>query len=486
MRIAVGGMSHETNTFTDLKTPLSAFQVVEGDAIFTISDAVANTSLEGIIEVLQKADVTIIPTLYAQTLPSGPIEKGAYDDLKRRLLKGMQDAGKLDAVVLAMHGSMFIDKLGDGDGDLLQAVRDTVGSDVPIFCAFDLHATVTQQIIDNVNGIVGYRTAPHVDVEATGRKAAELALAALKGELDVATTWVNIPMLVSGEQSETKAPPMTEIIPELVHLPLDGDILSSSVFLGFPWADLPYNCVSSLVVSTKEALPTAHEEARRLAQLVWSNRHQFVFTTEAHSMEECLDKAQEERDLGKSELPIIIADSGDNPTAGASQDLTYALDVLVKKGIKNALFAVVFDQQAYQKCEAVGVGATIGLQLGRVNPDCKVPRPLEITAQVEKIGHGKGIKSAVIKVDDITVIVTEKRTDVFDPKFLTDLGLRPKDYDVIVVKSGYLSPAYAALTERPMLALTPGDTNLVLESLPYKVTPRPIHPLDKDFHWQPQ
>jgi microcystin degradation protein MlrC len=288
-------------------------------------------------------------------------------------------------------------------------------------------------------------------------------------------------MLVSGEQSETKFPPTSRIIAELVHMPDEGDIMSSSVFLGFPWADVPYNGVSTLVVTTKNAVSAGKKEAKRLAESIWKKRSEFVFTTEAYPMEECLDIAIKEKSA-----PIIIADSGDNPTAGASEDLAIALDILIKQRVKNALMAVIVDEAAYNKSVAAGINSSVDLDLGRIKSADEKRLPLRIRAYVESIGVGKGIPSVVLRIDDIHVIVTTKRTDVYDPQLLRDLDLDPLDYKIIVVKSGYLSPEFQALTKRPLLALTPGDTNLLLETIPYQVTKRPIYPLDKDFPWAPK
>jgi microcystin degradation protein MlrC len=478
MHVAIGGLQHETNTFTTLKTSLEDFVVAEGEEMLSIPPAVRDTSMQGIIEVCQEQGVEIIPTLFAYALPSGTITKDTYENLKGRLLAGISGADRLDAIVLAMHGSMYVEDIGDADGDLLASLRELVGPEVPIVCALDLHATITEQMIENADGFVGYRTAPHVDKVATGRRACELAIRAVQESLELCTQWVSIPMIVSGEQSETRVPPTSEIIKELVHMPEVGEIISSSIFLGFPWADVPYSCVSTVVVTSKAAAPAGKQEAKRLAQYIWDKRDEFVFTTEAYDLDKCLDIAEEEESC-----PIIIADCGDNPTAGSSEDLSNVLDVLIQRSFKNALVAVIVDEDSYAKCVEAGANKYVELDLGRVNPTEEEPRGLSVRAYVERIGTGKGIPSAVLRIDDIWAIVTTQRTDVYDPKFLKDLKLDPFDYNVIVVKSGYLSPEYQALTKRPMLALTPGDTNPLLETVPYRQVKRPIYPVDKDFEW---
>jgi microcystin degradation protein MlrC len=452
--------------------------VAEAESILDIPKSVKNTALQGIIEVCQEEDIEIIPSFFAQTLPSGAIRQEAYESMRERLLDNIRGAGKLDAVVLSMHGSMYVEGVGDADGDLLASIRALVSSQVPIVCALDLHGTITDQMVENGNAFVGYRTAPHIDKVETGRRAMRLAIKAVQERLQLRTSWVSVPMIISGEQSETSKPPTSEIIQELVHIPEKGEILSSSVFLGFPWADVPYSCVSALAVTIEENRDLGQEEAQRLATMFWSNRTRFQFTTEAYLLEKCLDIAESE-----PSGPVIIADCGDNPTAGSSEDLTYVVDVLMQRKFKNALVAVIFDPDSYERCVKSGENQSVDLELGRVNPNEQQPRPLVVKAIVETIGSGKGIPSAVIRIDAIRAIISTKRIDVYDPEFLTDLGLNPLDYQAIIVKSGYLSPEYQALTNRPLLALTPGDTNPLLETVPYKLVKRPIYPVDKDFDW---
>lgn len=478
MRIAIGGIQHETNTFTRLTTPLSDFLMAEGEAMLDIPPAVQDTSMQGIIEVCKEQGIEVVPTLFAQALPSGIIEREAYDVMKQGILQRLASGDGFDAVVLALHGSMYVDGIGDAEGDLLASIRRLVPQETPIVCALDLHATMTEQMVNNANAFVGYRTAPHVDKVETGRRACQLAVWAVREGVQLKTEWVSIPMLISGEQSETRVPPASELISQLVHMPGSGKVISSSIFFGFPWADVPYSCVSTLAVTAKADAAFGLEEARRLAQQIWDRRYEFVFTTETHDLGKCLDIAEAE-----DSKPIIIADSGDNPTAGASEDLTNVLAELLKRSTKNVLVAVIADKDSYARCLEAGRGSYIDLELGRVNPTEEKPESLSVCAYVERIGLGKGIPAAVLKIDDIRVIVTAERTDVYDPKFLADLELNPLDFKVIIVKSGYLSPEYQALTRRPMLALTPGDTNLLLEELPYRQVRRPIFPLDKDFIW---
>jgi microcystin degradation protein MlrC len=63
---------------------------------------------------------------------------------------------------------------------------------------------------------------------------------------------------------------------------------------------------------------------------------------------------------------------------------------------------------------------------------------------------------------------------------MRELGLKLEEYNIISVKCGYLDPTYKAFAAKSILALTPGYTCELLDTLPYKLVPRPIFPLDRE------
>ena len=58
--------------------------------------------------------------------------------------------------------------------ELIDRIRALVGPQVPIVASLDLHANVTERMLRVADGLVAYRTYPHVDMAQTGAKAAEL------------------------------------------------------------------------------------------------------------------------------------------------------------------------------------------------------------------------------------------------------------------------------------------------------------------------
>ena len=81
MRVAVGGIAHETNTFSTLPTEYSDFRRTEGPAL------VAGPGWEE----LRRREVEIIPIFSAHATPSGRVTCAAFERLLGELLSGLRD-----------------------------------------------------------------------------------------------------------------------------------------------------------------------------------------------------------------------------------------------------------------------------------------------------------------------------------------------------------------------------------------------------------
>lgn len=477
MRIAVGSIMHESNTFTHITTPIEDFAPILGDAVFESAEWMGETAAGGIIQTLQSQGVTVVPTLFADALPSGVVETQAYERMRDQMLERIAGEKALDGVCLALHGSMYVEGYDDPEGDLLRRVREIVGPNLPIVCALDMHATITETMLDAVDGWTAYKTAPHTDKFDTGVRAARLLLKALREGVSLVCHSVRLPILISGEQSETDAEPMAGIIRDMDGLERMEGIYAASCLLGFPWADSPHASVAVVIVGDKERQHVVREKTMELAQKIWDLRHDFTFTTEAYPLDEALDVA-----LADPRRPIVISDSGDNPTAGASEDLSIVLKRLIERQLDDVLVAVIVDPEAMASIVRAGEGATVDVPLGRTEYAFDAPK-LNVSALVRRIAVVDGVQNAVLEIQGVVVVVTDIRVDVTDPGYLTTLGLDPEAFKIVVVKSGYLSPAYQNIAARKILALTPGDTNVVLSQLPYRKVPRPIFPLDPETPW---
>lgn len=478
MRVAIGAMKHESNTFTTLTTPLEEFDPVTGEAVYDSVWTDRDTATRGIVHTLAEAGHEVVPTRFGSTLPSGVVEADAYEYLKGGIVEGVREADDLDAVCLDLHGSMYAETEDDPEGALVQELRDVVGDETPIVTSLDMHATVTQRLVDGLDGVAAYRTAPHVDVYDSGVRAATVLNEILDGA-ETTVERVYIPMLLCGEQSETDAPPMEGLIQSLREADEDEDVLQSSFLLGFPWADSPHGGCYAVVTGRERASGTVRETAEELAREFWARHEEFDFTTEAYPLDKAIDEALETPDS-----PVVVSDSGDNPTAGATEDLTVVDRRLRERGVDDALVAVVNDPDAHADCVAAGEGGEVRLELGRTE-HAEGADPLLLDATVVTVGEPQGVPAAVVESEGVRTVVTAERTSVYDPEFLRELDEDPEEYEVVFVKSGYQSPDYQDVSARSMLALTPGDTNCVLENLPYESVPRPVYPVDPEMEWEP-
>lgn len=478
MRIAVGCMMHESNTFTGQTTPLGEFDAHWGEDVYAKCDG-ARHPFGGIVDTLRARGAELAPTFYGRAMISGTVQGDAYRTMRDAILDGVERAGQLDGVCLALHGSMYAEGEADPEGDLLSALRERVGPDVPIVCALDMHATVTDRMMTSANAFTAYRTAPHVDTYETGARAAELLMSILEDGLDLVTEYVKLPMLLCGEQSESDTVPMKEML-QLIEETVRGreEAVNAEYLLGFPWADTPHHGVSAIVTGRRRDRALLRDTAAWLAEQFWARRSEFRYSTEAYPLDECLDVA-----LASRAYPVVISDTGDNPTAGAAEDLTFVLNRLIERGIRETLVAVIADRESFERCAAAGPGQVVGLALGRLEPTPS-SGSLQVDAQVRSLGTGLGVQAAVADIRGITVIITERRISVYDPGFLVALGVRVGDYKLIVVKSGYMSREYQRLAARKLFALTPGETNIDMASIPYERLTRPIYPVDPDMIWK--
>ena len=87
----------------------------------------------------------------------------------------------------------------------------------------------------------------------------------------------------------------------------------------------------------------------------------------------------------------------------------------------------------------------------------------------------------MVEIGSISVIVTAKRKAYHYESYFTDLGLNPRETDILVVKIGYLVPELYEMRKGWMMALTPGGVDQDLLRLPYKNIQRPMYPLDPDM-----
>ena len=480
-KVFVGGLHHESDTFNPITASEKDIWVLRGHELLK---STGRAALNGIIETLTEAGYEVVPGLVARAVPNGEWDKTYALGLMDELLASLRGALPVDAVCLSLHGSMRIRDFGECEGPLLKEVR-RLCPNVPIVTSLDMHATVTSDMLKYADAFVGYKTAPHVDEYETGAQAAGIIRKALEEGVRPCMAAIRLPFLLAGEQSETAAQPMKDMIGLLRECENKPGILAASYLLGFPWADVAENGVTALAVSSGD-MEKARREALSLARAFWERRNDFKFAVDALEVPDAIDAAADS--IKNGVWPVVLSDSGDNPTAGSSQDVTNFLRAIINDGRLARLDPPLCYQGFYDPafCEAAfraGAGQPIRGLLGAAF-DNKTSSPVEVSGTVislRKAWEGAGHTDlALVRFSGIDVIVTSGHVGCYDPKMMRALGIDPCKRKAIVVKLGYLEPEIRAVSKRAILVLTDGSTNEVFSRLPYKNLRRPIYPLDSD------
>ncbi len=476
LRIAIGGIASENSSFNSLPTVLDDFQIKTGD------DVLSGDRYPFLDD---HPDVEFVGTLQAGAMPGGNVDPLAFSTLRADLLDRLGRAGDLDAVYFDLHGALEVEGGHDAEGELIDAARDIVGRDKLIACSLDLHGKVTSKMARNANILTAYRTAPHIDAIETRARAVRLLVECVRAGIQPSTTRIGIPMAMPGDVTNTNFEPMAGVYRLLDDTGDSPRVLDASLLIGHCWTDRPYTMANAVACGTD--VERCHGLAAEIAANFWRHRSEYHYGVPAGTMDECISWARR-----AVQRPAFITDSGDNPTGGGVGDLTFALERLIAADVTSAVFASIPDAAAVDAMFNVGEGGRVSFELGG-KLDRIYGQPLPVSGAVARLeetsgdrGHTRAYgRQAVLDLNGISVIVTERRTPFHYVDQYRRLGLDPSELDLVVVKLGYLQPELAEAAGTAFLALTPGAICQDLGSLPYRSIQRPIYPLDPDTEWRP-
>ena len=469
-RIAYGGIGIECSTYGRIRARMEDFTILR-DKELTESKRFA---------FLKQYPVPFLPTVVAQAVPGGPVEKATYDTIKADFLNRLQLLLPLDGLFLPMHGAMFVDGMQDAEGDWMESARKVVGANCLMSASYDLHGNVSQRVIDNIDAFSAFRTAPHIDYEQTMQRACNMLLHCIDQKIRPTLVWAPIPVLMPGERSSTLWQPGKRLWAQLPKLNEEAGILDVSLLVGYVWADEPRSSAAAVVTGTAPA--TEKKIAVDLAQQYWDARKEFQFGTDTGTIDECIQRA-----MKATTHPAILADSGDNPTAGGAGDRAEVLERLLYYKAQNVVFAGITDRPATDACYKAGVGATIPLSIG-ATLDPLGSKPVKETAKVIFLlpAETPRLREAVVQMEGITLVLSAQRRPYHDLVDFTRLGLQPTSYKIIVVKSGYLSPELSPLANPSLMALSQGAVDQDIIHLPQNKFRKPSYPFVDNLTFTPQ
>lgn len=490
MRVGILALLHESNTFLPRPATLEDFR---RDVLLTGEDVRkrfrdANHEVGGFFSGLEHEGVEAVPVFAARAVPSGTIERSAFEELLRILDGQLATAGRLDGVLAAPHGATVSEREPDADGAWLGRVRRRLGPDAPIVGTLDPHANLSPAMVEACDALLSYRTNPHLDQVERGIEAARLMARTLRGEVRPKMAAAFPPMAVNIEAQSTDGDPCRSLLERIREAEGGEGVLSASLLLGFPYADVA-EMGSSVVVVADGSEERARSAAAALGGLLWERRKELA--GRLVPVDEALDRAE------RAEGPVCLLDMGDNVGGGSPGDSTVLIHAIRKRGIPGA-FACLYDPEAAGKAEA---GATMRLRVGG-KTDRHHGAPVEGTFTVESVHDGRfrepevrhggfgtfdqGRTAVVRDAAGLTLMITSHRVPPFSLRQLTAFGIDPGAFRVLVVK-GVHAPvaAYREACREFIRVNTPGATCADLSAFEFRRRRRPMYPFEPDTSWSP-
>lgn len=484
MRIAVGGIYHESNTF--FSQPMTMEKFAE-QALHYGPDILASwrgtaSEMGGFLEGAARFGFEPVPTLMAWGWPSGALTAETFEKLSTELVNRLRQAGPLDGVLLSLHGAMVSEQYADADGEILRRVRVAIGPQTPFVVTTDYHANFTEEMVHWPDAIVGYHTYPHIDQAERGVEAAEILWRMLTEDLRPVMALARRPFLPHILTQLTERPPMAEAMAMAHEIEKQPAIVSVTVAAGFPYTDVPE--AGFAVVAVARDQQSAREAAEHLAECVWKRRAEFQLSIPGP--EEAVHQA-----LVEPTGLTILVDVGDNVGAGTPGDGTVLLAELLKQGVRDAL-VLLADPDAVAQCLAAGVRERVRLKVGG-KTDRFHGEPVEIEGAIRTLSDGvlrnigpmrDGVlddqgRTAVVDTGGVLLVLTERRMPMWNLQQLRSLGVEPMRLRIIAVKAAIAyRAAYAPIATRIIEVDTPGLSAADVRRFPYRRLKRPIYPLD--------
>ncbi len=484
MKFALGGISHESNTFCPEKTTLRHFKLAIADEIVSENKG-THWFFGGVIDTAEELGVMLVPTLSANASPYGLVERKTFNFLSETLYERLENAGKVDGVMLILHGGMVAENCLDPEGEILANVRDILGAKTPIVCTLDMHCNISTRMVDNANAFFVNNENPHLDsydraVEATKalyrivKKEIEPVMALRKPGMLPPTLLMNPP----------HAGPLVELFNTVFKMEEDPRVINVNIGAGFPWSDVPNAGMSVLIVVDKER-ELAETLADDLSQRLWEVRHEFI--PSLMTVDEAVEKSMQ-ADKG----PVILVDVADNPGDGTTEDSNGILEALMRRGVEDVGFALIHDPEAVEQCICTGVGNRVTLDLG-----CKARRvgePLKVTGTVKTLSDGVFStqdplfgrhqvsigRVAVVVTKGIEIIISEQTYPPNDPEVFRRHGIDPSRMKILVVKTFrmHMGLNYRSFAKEIIEVDAPGQASPNLKRFTWTQIPRPMFPID--------
>lgn len=494
MRIAVGGIEHETCGFAapsptaETTTLMSVARSMKfGDELRSLG--AANTIVDGLVRGVRETGHELVPLLWIDGNTSPPVTRESLESAIEDLLDRLRKAVPVDGVLLSLHGAFAADGVDDADGEVLSRVRELVGPTVPVMAVHDLHCNISPVMEQAANVMVVERTYPHIDMAERAMHAARIMARTVTGEVRPTMAVRYLPLLWSAARMIDAEPPMSDAVRKLQELDQRPGVVSASIGVGYQWIDNPTVGTSVIVVTDNDAA-LAERYANELAEWIWDRRSQW----QRNPLPPESALAQGEQ-LGK--YPIVLAEQGDNTGGGAAGDATEMLRLFIERKLVPSAVLYMVDPEVAAQAVSAGVGAEMDVLLGgKSEPLVGPPVPMRVRVRAVSNGQftydgpmwagvvGEMGPSAWLEQDGVHVVVISERHQPIDLAFCRSLGLDCRQMRYLAVKStGHFRSGFAPIAGSIFNVDTASTLSHDFRKLPYTRLGRRMYPIDPEVRW---
>ncbi|HUA51180.1 MAG TPA: M81 family metallopeptidase [Candidatus Sulfotelmatobacter sp.] len=488
-RVLAARFMHETNTFSRVKTDLSAFRRRDHHLDNEIPAALRGTgsAFGATFEAADTYGWTLVHPISTAANPSGLVTSDAFERVCDLILGAARDQGPLDGVLLHLHGAMVTETHEDGEGELLARLRRVVGPAVPVVVTLDLHANVTQAMVDHASALIAFRTYPHIDAYERAHQGAALLDRAMRGEVKLKTVLARRPTIYGLNHGRTQSGPMAELLKRADALEASGDALAISICAGFTRADI-HDVGPSVTVTGDGDDPRLQRIAEEFMDYAWRTRDES--SIKLLPVAEAIALARQSQPGDK---PLVISDFTDNPGGGGYGDATALLAAMVEAALPSVAFHALCDPEAVQAGLEAGLGRATLTVGGKTDPALG-GGPLTLTGEITTITNGRFVAygpmgggvardygpSLVFRVGGIDIVLITNNGQANDLGQFTSLGIDPARYQTVAVKSmHHFRAAFEPIARRVVEVDTGALCSEIYSPELFRKVRRPVYPLDR-------
>ncbi len=483
---------HETNTFSVRKTPIEAFEAYKltRDNGVAASFKGTRTGLGASFDAAARYGWTLRHPIAASATPSGVVTRAAFETILAPILDA---AAGCDGALLFLHGAMVLEDQEDGEGELLMRLRKKMGA-APIVAILDLHANVTDMMVDNANSLISFRTYPHVDAYERMTQGAALLDRAMRGEVKPVCVRIQRPQLEGidhGRTADVPADsPMLKLLAEADKAEASGEALVVSLQAGFSMADIA-DVGPSVAVTVDGDRKAGLKVAERFAQAIWDTREYDSLKKRMVPVAEAAARAKA-GEAGAAK-PLVIADYADNPGGGAYMDSTVLLRAMIDADLENAAFHAILDPAAVKLGIAAGPGAEIAVELGGHTDAARGGGPLKLRGRVTCLTDGTFVArgpmgggvsyshgpSMVLRVGGVDIVVVSSPTQTKELEQFGAMGIDPRAAKTLGVKSmQHFRAAFAPIAREILVVDSGALCSPARHTKDFKHVRRPLWPFE--------